>query len=57
MNALYKQRRHLRARIGLEPVELSPFHHVSSNSPPTIIFHGTNDRAVPMIRLSHLRRS
>ena len=48
MNALYKAKEeHLRARIGLEPVELSPFHHVSSNSPPTIIFHGTNDRAVP----------
>ena len=48
MNALYKAREeHLRARIGLEPVELSPFHHVSSNSPPTIIFHGTNDKAVP----------
>ncbi len=48
MNALYKSREeHLRARIGLDPVELSPFHHVSSNSPPTIIFHGTNDKAVP----------
>ena len=37
----------LRDRIGLEPVELSPFHHVASNSPPAIIFHGTNDKAVP----------
>ena len=48
MNALYiaKEER-LRAQIGLEPVELSPFHHVSSKSPPTIIFHGTNDKAVP----------
>ena len=48
INAQYKAKEeHLRARIGLEPVELSPFHHVSSNSPPTIIFHGTNDKAVP----------
>ena len=48
MNALYKAKEEqLRARIGLEPVELSPFHYVSSNSPPTIIFHGTNDKAVP----------
>ena len=48
VNALYKAKEeHLRARIGLEPVELSPFHHVASNSPPTIIFHGTNDKAVP----------
>ena len=37
----------LRDRIGLEPVELSPFHHVANNSPPTIIFHGTKDIIVP----------
>ena len=48
MNARYKAKEeHLRALIGLEPVELSPFHHVASNSPPTIIFHGTNDKTVP----------
>lgn len=48
MNALYlAKEEHLRARIGLEPIELSPFHHVASNSPPAIIFHGTNDKAVP----------
>ena len=48
MNFLYKAKEeHLRARIGLEPVELSPFHHISSNSPPTVIFHGTNDKKVP----------
>ena len=48
MNALYQAKEeHLRTRIGLEPIELSPFHHVSSDSPPTIIFHGTNDKAVP----------
>jgi acetyl esterase/lipase len=48
MNTRYQAKEeHLRARIGLEPVELSPFHHVSSNSPPTIIFHGTNDKTVP----------
>ena len=48
MNALYQAKEeHLRARIGLEPIELSPFHHVASNSPPAIIFHGTNDKTVP----------
>ena len=48
MNARYQAKEeHLRALIGLEPVELSPFHHVASNSPPTIIFHGTNDKTVP----------
>ena len=48
MNARYQTKEeHLRTRIGLEPVELSPFHHVASNSPPAIIFHGTNDKTVP----------
>jgi acetyl esterase len=48
MNARYQAKEEqLRARIGLEPVELSPFHHVASNSPPAIIFHGTNDKTVP----------
>ena len=48
VNARYQAKEeHLRTRIGLEPVELSPFHHVASNSPPAIIFHGTNDKTVP----------
>ena len=48
MNARYQAKEeHLRTRIGLEPIELSPFHHVASNSPPAIIFHGTNDKTVP----------
>ena len=48
MNARYQAKEEqLRDRIGLEPVELSPFHHVSNNSPSTIIFHGTNDKTVP----------
>ena len=48
MNARYQAKEeHLRTRIGLEPVKLSPFHHVASNSPPAILFHGTNDKTVP----------
>ncbi|MEC8279900.1 MAG: alpha/beta hydrolase [Verrucomicrobiota bacterium] len=48
MNARYQAKEeHLRTRIGLEPVELSPFHHVASNSPPAIIYHGTKDKTVP----------
>ena len=62
MNARYQAKeQHLRTRIGLEPVELSPFHHVASNSPPAIIFHGTNDKAVPYesakLFASHLRKN
>tara|TARA_Y100000385_G_scaffold20755_1_gene20461 strand:- start:236 stop:1123 length:888 start_codon:yes stop_codon:yes gene_type:complete len=61
MNARYQAKEEqLRNRLGLEPVELSPFHHVSNNSPSTIIFHGTNDKTVPydsaILFASHLRK-
>lgn len=29
------------------PEEISPFHHMRADLPPSIIFHGTNDDAVP----------
>jgi acetyl esterase/lipase len=34
-------------RIGVEPAQLSPYHHVKAESPPTIIFHGQDDATVP----------
>lgn len=34
-------------RMGTEPVDISPIHHVSANAPPTIIFHGREDTTVP----------
>lgn len=34
-------------RIPGDPKLISPIHHVRKNLPPTIIFHGTNDTAVP----------
>ena len=36
-----------RERIGADPKKISPYHHVRKGLPPTIIFHGTNDDAVP----------
>ncbi len=36
-----------RERIGTDPKKISPYHHVRKGLPPTIIFHGTNDDAVP----------
>ena len=39
----------LEKRMGTNPVNVSPYHHVGSNLPPTIIFHGTNDSAVPFL--------
>lgn len=48
MNARMKEKEEqLRNRLGVEPLALSPFHHVSASSPPAIIFHGINDETVP----------
>ena len=35
------------ARFGADAEALSPAHHVRSNLPPAIIFHGTDDQTVP----------
>ncbi len=37
----------LENRMGVPPEQLSPYHNISSNIPPTIIFHGTKDTTVP----------
>jgi acetyl esterase/lipase len=37
----------LKDRLGVEPQELSPYHHVAQGAPPTIIFHGKADNTVP----------
>ena len=37
----------LQDRMGIAPEALSPYHHVSESTPPTIIFHGTGDTTVP----------
>ncbi|MCC9601375.1 alpha/beta hydrolase fold domain-containing protein [Stieleria sp. JC731] len=39
--------RELPERMGVEPVQLSPYHQVSEKHPPTIIFHGKADTTVP----------
>jgi acetyl esterase/lipase len=33
--------------MGVDPVEVSPYHHVEAGAPPTIIFHGRGDTTVP----------
>lgn len=35
------------SRTGVPPEDISPIHHVRAGLPPTIIFHGTADTAVP----------
>ena len=34
-------------RMGVDPRELSPYHHVKAGVPPSIIFHGKADPTVP----------
>lgn len=34
-------------RLGTDPKELSPYHHVASGAPPAAIFHGKADDTVP----------
>ncbi len=34
-------------KLGADSIKASPVHHVTNNLPPTIIFHGTNDKVVP----------
>jgi acetyl esterase len=39
----------LEKRLGTEPVNMSPYHNMVGKLPPTIIFHGTDDKSVPFI--------
>ena len=37
----------MRTRMGVDPKELSPAHHVTAKAPPCVIFHGKADTTVP----------
>lgn len=37
----------LEKRLGADPQSMSPYHHVRPGLPPTIIFHGEEDKTVP----------
>ena len=39
----------LHKRMGVEPMRMSPYHHINSGMSPCIIFHGTADSTVPFI--------
>lgn len=38
----------LAERLGTNPRDLSPYHHIAPGAPPTAIFHGTADKTVPI---------
>jgi acetyl esterase len=39
----------LEKRMGTKPVDMSPYHNMDGKLPPTIIFHGTDDKDVPFM--------
>lgn len=39
----------LEERLGTKPENISPYHNLVGNLPPTIIFHGTADKTVPFL--------
>jgi len=43
-------------RTGVDPVRISPIHHVAAGQPPTVIFHGTADTAVPYFTVEEFAR-
>lgn len=44
-------------RMGTDPVRLSPIHHISDQTPPTIIFHGRDDTTVPFWTVQAFRQA
>ncbi len=38
----------IKDRMGVSPESLSPYHNISANQPPAIIFHGNADTTVPI---------
>jgi acetyl esterase/lipase len=42
-------------KITDNPYEISPIHHISNNTPPTIILTGTNDNLVPVTKINEYK--
>ncbi|MEO1616759.1 MAG: alpha/beta hydrolase [Planctomycetota bacterium] len=42
-----KRTAELPKRLGTEPKDLSPYHNISDETPPAILFHGDADKTVP----------
>ena len=44
------------SRTGVPPEQISPIHHIRSDQPPTIIFHGKADPTVPFATVREYQR-
>ena len=49
-------KKNLSQRVGTNPRELSPYHHLDKTLPPTLVFHGTQDDAVPFATVRLFQR-
>lgn len=47
----------IEARLGTEPKNISPTHHVKRGVPPTILFHGINDTTVPFAQAKEFSKA
>ncbi|HSW44215.1 MAG TPA: alpha/beta hydrolase [Phycisphaerae bacterium] len=47
----------LMARMGARPEELSPMDHVRPGLPPTIIFHGKDDKLIPFTKIEEFGKA
>ena len=45
------------AKLGAEPVDLSPSHHIREETPPTLMFHGKADSTVPFVTAQAFEKS
>jgi len=43
-------------RAGTKPRDISPYHHLDKTLPPTLVFHGTQDDAVPFATVRLFQR-
>lgn len=46
----------LAARTGVDPVRISPIHHVRPGMPPTIVFHGETDSTVSIATVAEFEK-
>lgn len=46
----------MKQRTGIDPVRISPVHHINEGQPPTIIFHGQADSTVPFATVAEFTR-
>jgi len=55
-NYIKKLKNFSESRFGTSPKSMSPYHHIISGLPPTIIFHGKDDKVVPIASIEDFNK-